>query len=277
MAERKTIHIDFDRVLEKLRRGIRRSDVFMGIGLNAAEQNPQISHILAADSIHTIRLVKEQLTDDEKTHVAREFGKWVRGNGLRELLETFSIFMLELYTIVHFLLRYRNKLGALESYAPKQFERMGIGEQIEHLSSGISVQESDVRIVRSLNKARNCYAHRQGLVGQADVNNEAGTLALIWNAFNLEIVEPNGNVVSEIDIFDRTFRHGGTVQLRVIETKKDFQVGAELVLEKRELKEICLCLLSLGQRLFNEVVELARKEGILAEKVSDNLNDPKPI
>ena len=42
---------------------------------------------------NNIRLVKEELTDPEKAHVAAEFGKWVRTNGLRELIETFSIFL----------------------------------------------------------------------------------------------------------------------------------------------------------------------------------------
>lgn len=277
MAEKKTIHIDLDRVLEILRRGIRRSDVFMGVGLNAAEQEPPISHILAPDSIHTIHLVKENLTDNEKTHVAREFGKWVRGNGLRELLETFSIFMHELYAVIYLLLRCHDKLGALEQCTPEQFERLGIGEQIEQLSSAISVQESDVRIVRSLNKARNCYAHRQGVVGQADIDNEAETCSLVWNAFILEVIEPDGNIVSEIEIPGKILRSGGAAQLRIVEKRKDFQVTAELVLEKRELKEICLCVSSIGRRLFNEVVELARSEGILTEKVSDNLDDPKPV
>lgn len=65
MTERQTIHIDLDRLLETLRRGVRRSDVFMGVGLNAAEHNPPVSHLLAPDNVHTIHLVKENLNDDE--------------------------------------------------------------------------------------------------------------------------------------------------------------------------------------------------------------------
>ena len=39
MTQKQTVHIDLDKVLETLRRGVRRADVFMGMGLNAAEQN----------------------------------------------------------------------------------------------------------------------------------------------------------------------------------------------------------------------------------------------
>lgn len=277
MTERQTIHLDLDHVLETLRRGVRRSDVFMGIGLNAAENNPPVSHILAPDNVHTIHLVKENLTDQEKEHVAREFGKWVRANGLRELLETFSIFMFELYQVVFYLLRYRDKLGALEHYPPPKFELMGIGAQIEKLTEAITVPKNDVRVIRSLNQARNCYAHRRGLVGEADIDKDTDIFSLVWTAFQMEILEPDGNVVSEPDMFGRTFEKGGIMQMRVVERKKDTQRGEELMVEKRELKEICLCVLSVGQRLFNETVGHARREGILAEKVSDNLDDPKPV
>ena len=82
MSKQEMITFNLDHVLEILRKGIRRADVFMGIGLNAAAHDPPISHLLAPEGLHNIRLVKEELTDPEKAHVAAEFGKWVRTNGL---------------------------------------------------------------------------------------------------------------------------------------------------------------------------------------------------
>jgi hypothetical protein len=249
----------------------------MGMGLNAAEHDPPLSHILAPDTVFAIHLVKETLTDAEKAHVAAEFGKWVRANGLRELLETFSTFMHELYTVLFVMLRSRRKLGALSRCPPPQFERMGIGKQIEKLSEVIAVPLADIRMVRSLNKARNCYAHRHGVVGEADIDADTGVFTLLWTAFQIEIAEPDGNIVRAPEMYGRTFENGGTAQLRGCEMKKDTRHGDELVVNKQELKEICWCVLNVGRRLFNETVELARREGILTEMISDNLDDTKPV
>lgn len=277
MTQTQSVHIDLDRVLEILRRGIRRADVFMGMGLNAAEQVPPPSHILAPEANHTIHLVKQDLTEDEQAHVAAEFGKWVRTNGLRELMESFSIFMHELYTVLFVILRSRDKLGELARIPPPRLERMGIEDQIETLSKAVVVPPGDIRIARSLNQARNCYAHRRGVVGEADIDTESGFFNLFWTAFRIEIAEPDGNVVPEAEMYGRVFENGGTVQLRVSEHSKEFRRGQELVVSKSELKEICLCVLSIGQRLFNATVSRARDEGVLTEAVSDNLNDPQAV
>lgn len=277
MTQVQKVHLDLDRILETLRRGIRRADVFMGMGLNAAEQHPPPSHILAPEVGHTIQLVKQNLTGHEKTHVAAEFGKWVIANGLRELLETFSIFMHQIYTVQFIILRSLGKLGDLSNVPPKKFERMGISRQLDTIAKTISVHADDLCIVRSLNQARNCYAHRRGRVSGVDVNANTSVLELVWKAFQFEIIEPNGNIVLGPDIYGRVFENGGTVQLRTVIKSKKFSRGDELVVSKQDLKEICLCILLIGESLFNKTVDLAKTEGVLTEKMNDSLIDPKPV
>ncbi len=278
MAKQLTIHINFDSTLEILRRGVRRSDVFMGVGLNASEHNPPVSHLLGQDGQQQIHLVKQELNENEKSHVATEFGKWVQANGLRELLETFSIFAHQLYSIIFLIKQTKKQLDKeFNKCRPEKFDRMGIGVQIKRMSEVVTVSESDVRIIHSLNKMRNCYAHRQGRVGVADLDEGNTTFQVLWSALQLVIREQDGNVVSGNDIIGKVFEKGGAVLLAVREKSKDFVPGAELILEKQELKEICLCVLSIGERLFREPVSVARNAGILQKKVDSNLNDAKPV
>ncbi len=75
----------------------------------------------------------------------------------------------------------------------------------------------------------------------------------------------------------KRFEKGGAIEIAVRERSKAFAAGGELILEKHELKEICLCVLSIGHTLFNETVALARGAGILKEKIDNNLEDPKPV
>lgn len=278
MTKTPTIHIDFDKVLETLRKGVRRADVFMGIGVNASEHTPPISHLLATDKIQQIHLVKVELTDDEKAHVAHEFGKWSRANGLRELLETFSVFMHELYSIM-FLIKFQQRQldKKFNKCRPEKFERLGIGDQIKRISEVVDVIDDNVKIISSLNKARNCYAHRRGIVSALDSDEGADILLLRWKVPEIQIREPDGNVIPAEELAGRILENGGMVQLVMKARAKEFARGSELVLEKQELKEICLYILSVGQSLFKETVVLAREAGIVKEEIEANFDDPKAV
>lgn len=271
------LHLDLDNVFETLRRGVWRADIFMGIGLNAAEQDPPPSHILAPETGFAIHLVKQNLTKPETAHVATEFGKWVRANGLRELLETFSSFMHKLYTVNFYIIRSCGRLDNLSRMSPLHFEKLSIHEQLKTLSKVIAVPADDLRVIETLKQARNCYAHRHGVVSDIDTNAETSVFELLWTTFQLEIAEPDGNIVTTPDIYGRVFENGGTVQLRVTMRSRLFGQGEELILSKQELKEICFCVFLIGQRLFKETVDFAKKEGVLVEKLSGDLNNPKPV
>ncbi|MDI1343392.1 MAG: hypothetical protein PSV22_04720, partial [Pseudolabrys sp.] len=225
MSSVQTVHIDFDRVVETLRSGVRRADVFMGVGLNASEQDPSISHVLFRDqdNVPQIRLVKEELNDDEKKHVAKEFGKWVRANGLRELLETFSIFMLELYRIIFLIRLHQKRLDrAFNKCRPEKFERLGIGDQIRRLAEIFSVPDDNIKIVSSLNRARNCYAHRRGLVGEPDSDQGLRTLDIAWSALQVQVKEDDGKVTLGEAVFGKRFEKGGDLQVAVIMRSRVF-------------------------------------------------------
>ena len=71
MTEGQTVTFNLDHVIEILRNGVRRADVFMGIGLNAAEADPVVSHVLSPDNLHHIKLVKTDLTEEENSRGLR--------------------------------------------------------------------------------------------------------------------------------------------------------------------------------------------------------------
>ncbi len=276
MTQQPPLVLNLDNVIEILRKGVRRADVFMGIGLNAAGHTPPISHLLTTEGIHRINLIKEELTPEEQVHVALEFGKWVRANGLRELIETFSIFSDRLYLAL-FLMHQRMNVEGKKLKSTVQFEQLGITDKVDILSKMIAVSDSDKHVLRSLNQVRNCYAHRQGVVGTRDLNSESQLMVLRWTAFRLEVEEPDGNIISEQDLLGRVFEQGGVVQLRTIERRMEFAAGTELVLEKKDLKEICLSVLMIGQRLLHNTVEIARSGGYLKDIIDENINQPKAI
>lgn len=276
MTDPQPININLDHIVETLRKGVRRADIFMGIGLNASTNAPPISHVLATEGFHHINLVKDNLTQGEQEHVALEFGKWVRASGIRELIETFSVFCDQLYRALFVMQRLKGD-REMKLMTPAQFEQKGVGDKMEALSTLIEVSEADRRVLRSLNQARNCYAHRQGRIGERDVSADTKSMVLIWNAFQVEAQEPNGNIVVEQDLIGYLFEEGGMMQLRVIERIREFALGAELVLDKRDLKEICFSTLNIGQRLLHQTVELAKNLGILKQPVDETIGQPQAV
>lgn len=277
MPQPRQFNIDLDHVLEALRRGVRRADVFMGVGLNAAELQPPVSHILAPEKMFVIHLVKQELSDKEKAHVAEGFGKWVKANGLRELLESFSVYLHALYVPLFVMLGRSGELGELASLTPPKFERLSIKHQVVKLSTILPIPADEIEIIASLNKARNCYAHRLGLVGKEDVHATTRLFRLIWRAYQVQAVEPDGNVVIADELIGYHFKNGARFELHMVERSKEFKVGDELLLSKSELKEICHCVLMFGQSLFQSTVALANREGVLNVKGNDRLDDLQPV
>jgi len=278
MSEPKHIHINinFDFILEILRKGVRRADIFMGIGLNAAAHEPSISHVLATEGFHHINLVKDKLTPQEQEHVSLEFGKWIRANGLRELIETFQLFCDQLYLALIQMQLLKPDQGT-QTVPIAQFEQRGLSDKLDTLAALIEVNDGDRRVLRTLNQARNCYAHRQGRIGQRDLAGDTASMILKWNAFQLEAEEPDGNIVPQDQLVGHFFEHGAMMQIRVVERTREFALGTELVLDKQDLKEICLSTLTIGERLTHKAIELARDLGILNQAANESMDKPESL
>ena len=61
--------------------------------------------------------------------------------------------------------------------------QLGIADQATEFDKAVPVNERDIRVLSSLNQARNCFAHRQGRVGERDVDAETGLFYVRWTAF----------------------------------------------------------------------------------------------
>ncbi|NKK65649.1 hypothetical protein GFL88_19360 [Rhizobium leguminosarum bv. viciae] len=259
--ERPQIVLNYDALLETLRKAVRRSVVMMGIGVNAAETRPHVPHALAHDGGFGIQLVPEEVDNETKEHFADEFGKWVRANGLRELLESFSIYLQQLYFALYVIRWHTTNAPDKSLITPERFERRGIADQIGELAKVLEVDDRSKLILASLNQARNCYAHRQGKVGHADL--ETDRMVVTWNRLAFSIREPDGNVIPETEIFNRVLERGGTMLATFVAQERAFALGDELILQKHDLKEICLNVLQLGEAYYNQAVQAAIDAGLL--------------
>jgi len=257
------IRIDFDKIREILAKGVRRADLFMGIGLNASTHQPPISHNLIAESGIQIQLTKDVLSENEIMHVNEEFGKWIISNGLRELLETFSIFLNGVYYVIYILSKSTEKEINL---IPAKFEKLGISQQLITLSNIIEISDDDIKIVRSLNQLRNCYAHRNGRVGINDLDEKTQNFSIYWSKIEVLFKEADGTFTKIEEKIGKPTKGGGEIHWTINIDSAEFKINEEASITKKQAKEICLSILSIGERVFKNSVFFAQEIGAVEIK-----------
>lgn len=89
------VRIDFDQILEVALKGLRRSSVFMGLGVNAALDAAQTAYQLS--HLTHIQIVPDDLPGETVQHFKEQFKLWIEAAALREATETFSLFLDELH------------------------------------------------------------------------------------------------------------------------------------------------------------------------------------
>jgi hypothetical protein len=138
--------------------GVRRTAVFMGLGINAATKSDFKQYELANfTGLEFIEPISDEKTLDEfKT----EFGRWIIGNGLRELIETFCIFLDEIYFVC--LLIATNKGQISKDQFPKKnakFRHFGLKDKISYLNNDFDLKIPQSNYLISINQARHCLTH----------------------------------------------------------------------------------------------------------------------
>ena len=85
------VSISLDDIKEVALRGIRRAALFMGLGVNAATNPGQSKYSLSTFTY--LDVIGRPLNDAEIPDTKTHFKKWVEGNGLRELNESFAVYL----------------------------------------------------------------------------------------------------------------------------------------------------------------------------------------
>jgi len=260
--ERRQINVDLDKILDVAQRGVRRASVFMGLGVNAALdakfKEYQLTHITK------LQLVPDAVDSETIGHFKEEFKTWIEGNGLRELIETFSVFLDRIYDAALLIYVSKNKVD-MAAFVAKQdsFYREGFPNKLKILRSKFSVGPEHADYIVSINKARNCLTHRRGIVGKEDVD-ESGKLRVAWFGMEFFAETPSGerHSLMEIPPEGLLLPEGGTICVQFVEREKLFDQGTPLRLSTRDLAEICWFFQSEGNTTRQSVVEHAKAYGV---------------
>lgn len=254
--------IDFDKIVEIVNLGVRRAAVFMGLGLNAAI-DPEFKNYQLTD-ITAMSFMPDDVSEELILEFKEEFGNWITLCGLRELIESYAIFLDEIFKVC---LQIQNSKELVEpnkivSYV-KHFLRQGIEGKLERLNSLYRVESKYDEYLVSINQARNCLAHRRGIVGKIDLDSY-NEFNLKWLGIEFFITKLDGSeVIVDIPINSGVrVKTNESIGIRFTERKKTFKQGDLIKLSPRDLAEICNTILIACKEISKSAMDYAQSLGI---------------
>ncbi len=259
--------IDIDAIANTAFVGINRAWIFMGMGVNCAN-DPGASDISLPDASH-LRLLPDPLPETTLTEAKVEFGIWIVSNGLREAIETFEVFLERAYSAALSIEAW--KAGALEQECDlvpfnkraKAFSYLGAEKRLDCLSRDFELTTQYGSDIVTVQNVRNCLTHRLGIVRHEDVGS-TGILVVRWHALELFGVNPDGSeFIPPLDSFPIEFPEGSPVSVRQAPRQRRFNLGERLVLSPGELKEICFTFRFAIDEIRAALVAYAQQMGVL--------------
>lgn len=233
-------NINFDQLREVALKGIRRCAVFMGFGVNAAK-NPKFTdyELTQIAQIHIVPAnVNEQVLSDYKG----AFEHWIITCGLRELIETFGVFLDGVHRSCLVMATHKQRIAAEEAskFGPA-FERKGIEDKLARLKARFGIETDKAKYLVSINRVRNCLTHRRGIVGESDVGKE-DSLKLQWWGVELFVQTPSGEVIPIEVPFPKEgiyLKNGGIVCMKFTDRVREYKCGQVVSISPNDLAEMC--------------------------------------
>lgn len=261
------ITLDFDKLLEVALKGVRRASIFMGFGVNAALDENFKSFQLA--HITNIQLVPDNVPPETIIHFKEEFRIWIEAAGLRELAETFAAYLDALHRSCLIVQAVQTKTAPPE-IEDKQatFAREGLPNKLNILRQRFAVEPKHPIYLVSISRARNCLAHRRGIVGVEDLRDDK-ELKVMWLGMDFFAETPKGqkHYLNEIPKEGVLLPDGGTVKMQFVERKRSFPLKAKINFSTRDLAEICWFYENEARTLLAAAVAFTENSGVPIAKL----------
>jgi hypothetical protein len=200
--------------------------------------------------------------------VRTEAARWVAESAFRDCIEEVQILLEEVRLTCAALSLLGDEQIPTDKYnevvvgPAAKFDKRNFPDKVSYLRGEFGADLLDARIddILTLNAARNCLVHRQGIVGERDCDG-TGHLLVRWKTFELHARGPNGE---EVPLGPGIVAKGGSQLLakhQVIE--KSFAVGDSLIFTPTDLSGIWLTLHFFGVGTAKQVADRGQAAGLV--------------
>ncbi len=269
------MNIDLDQLLEIALKGVRRSAAFLALGVNSA-RDPGHKAYRFSDNVPT-QILPDNFDEKAISNLKTEFEKWVILSSLRELIETFAVYLDGVHRVC--LIAASNK-GTIQPEDVQKFEqafeRKGLEKKFKTLKNRFCVETPKGKYLVGISKARNCLAHRRGVIAANDVGSDE-TLRVTWWALNLFAATPDGGKVSLMPPLPEggiLIKEGASIRLDFVDREREFKVGQVLELTVADLAEICVVVNFAAREVLSSAIQFLKTQGaVISGKNRQNSNE----
>ena len=122
-------------------------------------------------------------------------------------------------------------------------------------------------------QARNCLAHRRGIVAERDVNSDDENFKLRWCSMGAFLENSDGKERlldnDALKAGNATIDAGGLIAIRLHWKELRFSVGSQIKLSRHDLSEICFGVFLATNHVIRKIHEFALANGIPDRNLSD--------
>jgi len=254
------ITINYNNILNTAEKGVQRAAIFLGLGINAS-RNPDVTHGLQEHTL--LQFTPDGLDANVVGSYKEEFTKWIIRNGLRELQETFNIFLDQIYEAT---LKISVSIGNIDQTEKRdlisEFREAAFKDKFHKLIKNFDIKCDNPDYLYTINSARNALTHNLGQVRAKDCNSNK-CLNVKWLGLDLVAIEGNkttnlGRKISKPFLF----KEDGYIGIKPSVRQKRFKVGEYVDFSAEELTEICLTFKNQAYSINNSAIEYAKSMGI---------------
>lgn len=186
------------------------------------------------------------------------FENWVVRMGLGEYVAAYHGF-LESVCEVSSLVEYSPSEGWDQFHERQRFNRMNFPDKLDYIDNALGTNvDPDLRArIESINRARNCFEHRRGFVGEADLRGDQ-LMVVSWRGmeFRVHPADPlpdeQGSLVTELPIL---IRAGESLKGVVADRSKSFELGQNIAFSAAEITDIGYTFIFHAQSMIQAVKE----------------------
>ena len=267
---RASFHVDLGALQGTLQAGVQTAIQRVSFGLLAGREMRAIGEPDLPDAQLQFRLGKPQSIEDQKA----DHENWTLGNGLRDCAEALNTFLdrsQEVCVLYSFGPNARipaEQWNRLVIEDRKRFQLLGLARKLDWLR-----KEYDLEIVAdagndllTVNAARNCLVHRNGIVQQADQNSDAG-LTVRWTKPQLQVEGASG---SRPMVIGKIVEAGERIMFTQKQTSKNFRIGDRVQFDSEEFSELCWTFVVFGIQIVAAVEDFGKSKGFKFRKPGAN-------
>lgn len=269
-----TININADAARHHLTETLRLTLQHIVLGLQAIESCPDGK--IELDDVFFSWEFNEPAVSTSQSR--EQFKVWLLGVGLRDGIESLSVFIDEIRFFAGLIKRTLGEglrvaragsaatvLTDFREQEIGKYARLGLPNKIDNLFAEFGIKVPLADAILSLQKARNCLTHRRGIVGAEDAGSEDGVLCVRFVAHQIVRTDSSGNVhVAERDTL---IPAGESVGVRSIEREKIFPINQRVTFTTQEFQYLIYTLWAAGSLLIDELIKYAEANSLLDRQV----------